>query len=143
MSKRLRFFNFKSWLLYDACTCHSNTNFDPSIGRPPPPAGKKQDVTEIWRQELDKVVDYIEEAKTASIEGAGTKQRKKKNKKRKKEDEAAAATEAAKVEEEAECDDIIRDFQVKLASIVAKQHRMKPNVSEKWLSRVRLVSGQL
>ena len=142
MSKRIRFFNFKSWLLYDACTCHPD-NFDPSIGRPPPPAGKKQDVTEIWRQELDKVVDYIEEAKTVSMEGAG-KQRKKKNKKRKKgEDEAAAAVEEAAREDEEECDDVVREFQVKLASIVARQHRMKPNVSEKWLSRVRLVSGQL
>lgn len=140
MSKRIRFFNFKSWLLYDACTCHSGENFDPSIGRPPPPAGKKQDVTEIWRQELDKVVDYIEEAKTVSMEASG-KQRKKKNKKRKKDDEAGAAIEASVREEEEECDEVIRDFQVKLASIVAKQHRMKPNVSEKWLSRVRLVSG--
>lgn len=69
MNKRIRFLNLKSWFLYDACPYHSNESFDPAIGRPPPPAGKKQDVTEIWRQELDKVVDYIEEAKTVSAEG--------------------------------------------------------------------------
>ena len=70
MSKRIRYLNIRSWLLLESeewcrraeeCTCHKGMIND-TIGRPPPPAVKKgQDVTEIWKQELDKVVDYIEE----------------------------------------------------------------------------------